>query len=75
MLQITKQSGIQSISTSLTQWWNFGSSSVDGEFEKKTVKDTAAGELTPDPLPQLANRTGPNRTRAQWKFTNVYHHR
>ena len=37
-----------------------------GEFErKKTVKDTAVGELTPDPFPQLANGTGPNRTRAQ----------
>ena len=31
------------------------------------------GELTPDPFPQLANGTGPNRTRAQWKLTNVYH--
>ena len=41
----------------------------------RTVKDTAAGELTPDPFSQLANGTGPNRTRAQWKFTNVYHHR
>ena len=40
---------------------------------RKTVKDTAVGELTPDPFPQLANGTGPNRTRAQWKFTNVYH--
>ena len=42
---------------------------------RKTVKDTAVGELTPDPFPQLANGTGPNRTRAQWKFTNVYHQR
>ena len=39
---------------------NFGSSLVDGESEK----DTAAGELTPDQFPQLANGTGPNRTRA-----------
>ena len=29
------------------------------------VKDTVAGEITPDPFPQLANETGPNRTRAQ----------
>ena len=28
----------------------FGSSLIDGEFEKKTVKDTAAGELTPNPF-------------------------
>ena len=42
---------------------------------RKTVKDTAVGELTPDPFPQLAYGTGPNRTRAQWKFTNVYHQR
>ena len=49
---------------------------VDVESEKKkTVKDTAVGELTPDPFPQRANGTGPNRTRAQWKFTNVYHQR
>ena len=41
----------------------------------KNSKDTAAGELTPDPFSQLANGTGPNRTRTQWKFTNVYHHR
>ena len=40
-----------------------------------TVKDIAAGELKPDPFPQLANGTSPNRTRAQWMFTNVYHHR
>ena len=50
----------------------------DGIFEvtwskgspRKTVKDTAVGESTPDPFPELANGTGPNRTRAQWKFTN-----
>ena len=42
---------------------------------RKNRKYTAAGELTPDPFPQLANETGPNRTRAQWKFTNVYHQR
>ena len=42
---------------------------------KRTVKDTAVGEFTPDPFPQLANGTGTNRTRAQWKFTNVYHQR
>ena len=38
---------------------------------RKNVKDTAVGELTPDPFPQLANGTGPNRTRAQWKFTDA----
>ena len=38
-------------------------------------KDTAVGELTPVPFPHLANGIGPNRTRAQWKFTNVYHQR
>ena len=37
---------------------------------KKNCKDTAVGELTPYPFPQLANGTGPNRTRAQWPFTN-----
>ena len=42
---------------------------------ERTVKDNAVWELTPDPFPQLANGTGPNRTRAQWKFTNVYHQR
>ena len=42
---------------------------------RKTVQDTAVGELTPYPFPQLANGTGPNRTRAKWKFTNVYHQR
>ena len=42
---------------------------------RKNCKGTAVGELTPDPFPQLANGTGPNRTRAQWKFTNVYHQR
>ena len=42
---------------------------------RKNVQDTAVGELTPDPFPQLANGTGPYRTRAQWKFTNVYHQR
>ena len=39
------------------------------------IKDTAVGELSPDPFPQLANGTGPNRTRARWKFTSVYHQR
>ena len=43
--------------------------------DERTVKNTAAGELTPDPFPQLSYERGPNRTRAQWKFTNVYHHR
>ena len=38
----------------------------------KTVKDTAVGELTPHPYPQLADGTGRNRTLAQWMFTNVY---
>ena len=42
------------------------------EVRERTVKDTAAGELTPYPFPQLANGAGPNRTRAQWKFTKVY---
>ena len=42
---------------------------------RKNRKDTVAGELTPDPFRQLANGTGPNRTRAQWKLSNVYHHR
>ena len=41
----------------------------------KTVQDTAVGQLAPDPFPQLANGTGPNQTRAQWKFTNIYHQR
>ena len=44
-----------------------------GSLRERTVKDTAVGELTPDPFPQHANGTGPNRTRAQRKFTNVYH--
>ena len=30
-----KQSGIQSISTSLAQWWDFGISLIDREFEKE----------------------------------------
>ena len=38
---------------------------------RKNCKNTAVGELTPDPFPQLAT----NRTRAQWKLTNVYHQR
>ena len=46
-----------------------------GSLRERTVKDTAVGKLTPDPFPQLANGTGLNRTRAQWKFTNVYHRR
>ena len=46
-----------------------------GSLRERTLKDTAVGELTPDSFPQLANGTGPNRTRAQWKFTNVYHQR
>ena len=45
----------------------------DGISEVRSVKDTAVGELTPDPFPQLPNGTGLNRARAQWKFTNVYH--
>ena len=52
----------------LEETWSTGSL-------RKNLKDTAVGELTPDPFPQLANGTGPNRTRAQWKFTNVYHQR
>ena len=36
---------------------------------RKNSKDTTAGELTSDPFPQLANGTGPNGTRARWKFT------
>ena len=31
-------------------------------------------KLTPNPFSQLANETGPNGTRAKWKFTNLYHH-
>ena len=49
--------------------------SRNGGISEVAVKDTAAGELTPNPFPQLAKGTGPNRTRAQRKFTNVYHHR
>ena len=41
-------------------------------LRERAVKHTAVGELTPDPFPQLANGTGPNRTRPQWKFTKVY---
>ena len=48
---------------------------LTGSRRETTVKDTAVGELTPDPFPYLANGTGPNRTRVQWKFTNVYHQR
>ena len=48
---------------------------LTGSLRERTVKDTAVGELTPDPFPQLTNGTGPNRTRAPWKFTNVYHKR
>ena len=46
-----------------------------GSPRERTLKDTAVGELTPDPFPQHANGTGPNRAHAQWKFTNVYHQR
>ena len=42
---------------------------------RKSSKNTAAGDLTPHPCPPLANGTGLNRTRVQWKVTNVYHHR
>ena len=35
-----------------------------GCLRERTVKDTAVGELTPDPFPQLANGASPNRTRA-----------
>ena len=52
----------------LEETWSTGSL-------RKTVKDTAVWELTPAPFPQLANGTGLNRTRAQWKLTNVYHQR
>ena len=37
----------------------------DGILE---VTDTAVGELTTDPFPQLANGTGPNRTRANGRL-------
>ena len=40
-----------------------------GSLRERTVKNTAVWELIPDPFPQLANGTGPNRTRAQWKLT------
>ena len=46
-----------------------------GSLRERTVKHTAVGELTPDPFRQHADGTGPNRTRAQWKFTNEYHQR
>ena len=29
-------------------------------LRERTVKDTAVGELTPDPFPQIANGTGQN---------------
>ena len=38
--------------------------SSTGSLRERTVKDTAVGELTPDPFPKLPNGTGPNRTRA-----------
>ena len=34
----------------------------DGIFDGES-EDTAVWELTPDPFPQLANGTGPSRTR------------
>ena len=37
------------------------------ESLRKNCKGTTVVELTPDTFPQLANGTGPNRTRAQWK--------
>ena len=40
-----------------------------------SLRKNCIEELTPDPFPQLANGTGPNRTRAKWKFTYVYHQR
>ena len=46
-----------------------------GSLRERTIKDTAVGELTPDPFPQLATGTSRNRTCAQLKFTNVYHQR
>ena len=33
--RFSKQSGIQSISTWLAQWWNLGSSLIDGDLEKE----------------------------------------
>ena len=39
----TRQSGSQSISTSLMQWWNFGSSLIDGEFKKDQYKTLLLG--------------------------------
>ena len=44
-----------------------------GTLRKNSKRHCCWGVNT-DPFPQLANGTGPNRTRAQWKFTNVYHH-
>ena len=39
-----------------------------GSLRERTVNHTAVGELKPNPFSQLANGTGPNRTRAQWKL-------
>ena len=63
-----------SLLTYIKYWYNELTETVLESIylKKRTVKDTAAGELTPYPFPQLANGTGLNRTRAQWKFTNVY---
>ena len=49
------QSGIQSISTFLMQWWNyFRSSLFDVEFKfRKNSKRHRAGELTPNPFRNL----------------------
>ena len=40
-------------------------------LRERTVKGNAVGEFTPDPFPQLAYGTGPNRTCSQLKFTSV----
>ena len=42
-----ERSGIQSISTLLSQCWNFGSSLVDREFEKEQLKTLLLGSQHP----------------------------
>ena len=42
---------------------------------RKNSKGHCCWGVNTESISQLANGTGPNRTRAQWKFTSVYHHR
>ena len=48
-------------------------------MRKYVVKDTAAGELIPDPFVGSTSATclwnRPESNTRPWKFTNVYHHR